>query len=117
MAADQATATANGSGPLPNLVKYALGLPADASGDGGRMSHALVEDVSGKYLTFTYTHPFPAPADVYYLVEACPTLADWTTTGIVPVGETTNGGLRTVTVKVNSADPAKCFVRLKVVSE
>lgn len=113
--AGAATAIANGSGPLPNLVKYALGLPTDAPGNGGRMSHAMVEDISGAYLTFSFTHPFPAPEGVSYTVESCPTLSDWGTTGIVPVGETTNGGLRTVTVKVQSADPAKCFVRLKVV--
>ena len=112
-----ATAIANSGGPLPNLVKYALGLPADTPGDGGRMSHAVVEDIAGDYLTFTYTHPFPAPEGVSYVVESCPTLDDWSTTGIVPLGETTSGGLRTVTVRVVSADPAKCFVRLKVVRE
>ena len=112
--AGAATATADGSGPLPNLVKYALGLPADASGDGGRLGHAVVEDISGGYLTFTYTHPFPAPEGVGYVVESCPTLSDWTTTNVVPLEEATNGGLRTVTVRVNSTDPAKCFVRLKV---
>jgi len=111
------TAIANGGGSLPNLVKYALGLPADVSGNGGRMNHAVVDDIAGDYLTFTFTHPFPAPEGVSYVVESCPTLDNWSTTNIVPMGETINGGLKTVTVRVDSADPAKCFVRLKVVRE
>lgn len=103
---------------LPNLVKYALGLPALSSGDGGRLAYGSVNVTGSEYLGFTYTRPEPAPSGITYAVEACDDLApeSWSSTGILPVSSTVNSGLRTITVRDNvpMAGGSRRFMRLKI---
>ncbi|HVJ45562.1 MAG TPA: hypothetical protein VM511_04185 [Luteolibacter sp.] len=102
---------------LPNLVKYALGLPLSPPGNGGRLASSIQLDGSADYLTFTYVHPDPAPSDISYAVESTPDLGvtPWSTASVVPVGSTVNGGLRTVVVRLATpSDSGKQFMRLKV---
>lgn len=113
--ASRGPATVDSEPAFPDLLKYALGLPADATSDEGRTSHAVVTDETGSsYLTFTYTQPYPAPDDLTYIVESCPNVNHWTTGNISLLSETIEGNLRTVTVKVVSGQPDRCFVRLRV---
>lgn len=116
-AAGSATADPFSDG-LPNLVKYALGLPSASKGHQGRLAHGRVQEGGADYLTFTYVRPEPAPAGVSYTVEGNPDLnpANWTSAGIVPVSSTVEGGLRTVIMRdaTPMAGGSKRFLRLKV---
>lgn len=102
-----------------NLVKYALGLPADAKGHEGRVSTSITPSTLAEHLTFTYLLPHPAPEDITYSVEASGDLSatGWSTEGIIPVTDTTSGNLRTVTVRLAAAvdDASPRFMRLKII--
>lgn len=116
-AAGSATATPANDG-LPNLIKYALGLDPAGTGHDGRLAHGTTTDSGQDYLTFTYTRPEPAPAGVSYAVEASADLSppSWSSSSIVPLSSTVNGGLRTITVRDTSSmsSGTKRFLRLKV---
>ena len=113
-----ATATVNGA--LPNLVKYALGLPAAATHHEGKLQLGHGADSGGSYLTFSFTHPEPPPPGVAYSVEASGTLAEdsWDTASVQLLDSTVQEGLRTVTVRVDPPPGSeKVFARLKVSSQ
>ena len=112
-----ATATPASDG-LANLIKYALGLSPNLSGNGGRLSYGKLTDTGSDYLTFTYIRPEPAPAGITYTVEASPDLtpASWTNVGLGEISSTVNAGLRTITVRDSTpmAGGNRSFMRLKV---
>jgi hypothetical protein len=105
-----AKATPAGDG-LPNLLKYALGLPAKVPATAN-----LTLGAQGADWVFTYRRPADRP-DLTYVVEACPDLsaAQWSSTGIVPV-RTETGTTETWQATIPGASPAM-FVRLRVVQQ
>lgn len=106
---------------LANLLKYALGLTPQVSGDGGRLSYGQTSDAGIDYLTFTYVRPEPAPVGLTYVVEGRSELtgADWSASGLTEIGSTVDGGLRTVIVRDDTpmAGGNKRFIRLKVTQQ
>ncbi len=101
-----------------NLMKYALGLSAQARGTGSRLSRGVGEYEGTNYLTLTYIRPEPAPAGVTYSVESNGSMdpLQWSSTGNVEVSSSTAGGLRTITVRdsVPAGGDGRRFMRLKV---
>jgi uncharacterized protein YfiM (DUF2279 family) len=110
-----ATATPASDG-LPNLIKYALGLPPGVNGHGGRLSSGQVTDTGNDYLSFAYTCPEPASAGITYTVESSANLASWTAAGLVQMSSTVHGNLRTITVRDGTpmAGNSKRFMRLRI---
>jgi len=112
-----ATATPANDG-LSNLMKYALGLTPNVSGNGGHLSYGKVNAAGSNYLSLTYSCPNPTPSDITYSVETSPDLSpgSWTTSGVVLVSNSTNGGLSTVTMRNSTplAGGNKGFMRLKI---
>lgn len=114
--AGSATTTAEND-QLPNLVKYALGLPLQPPGNGGRLVCSIQNHASDDYLTFRFTIPHPAPPDVSYAVESSSllTVGSWSDSAIIPVSETIDGNLKTVTVRLDTpVSSGNAFMRLKV---
>ena len=110
------TASPNGDG-VSNLEKYALGLAPTTQGRGGRITHGAVENAGAKYLALTYTRPEPAPVGISYQVEASSDLlaGGWSSAGLVEVENSASAGLRTITVRDNTAPTTGLprFMRLK----
>ena len=104
---------------LPNLVKFALGLPPTSNGDGGRIQIGTTADENdNEYMAFTFTRPEPPPAEIHYAVEAGSTLQpdDWSSVGLTEVGNTVNGNTRTITIRdrLPISDHNARFMRLRV---
>jgi uncharacterized protein YfiM (DUF2279 family) len=110
-----ATATPASDG-LSNLVKYALGLNPNESGNGARLNSGTLNVSGADYFTFSYTRPAPAPTDITYAVEASGDLMSWSGEGIVQVSSTVNAGLETLTFRdsVPTTGAAKRLLRLKI---
>ena len=100
----------------PNLLKFALGLDAQANGLENRLSSGITTTAGQDYLHLTYTRPEPAPNGLDYTVETSPTLATWTSSGAVEVSSNVNGSLRTITIRGNTpiAPGTREFLHLKV---
>lgn len=102
---------------VPNLMKFALGLPANSNRFQGRFSYGKVTVSNQEYLTITYTRPEPAPAGIAYAPEASGNLAGWSSNGIIEVSNVLNGNSRTITVRdgvpLTTGSPNR-FLRLKV---
>lgn len=115
----------NGSG-LSNLMKYALGLDASASGNAGT-SFGIFDDGQGnRYLTLSYTKPTgaDAPSDLLYEPQraAFPAAGPWSALAadVVPTGPAVPGpgSLQTITVRSThpiAAGQPSDFLRLRVV--
>ena len=120
-ASGNGSATASpGNDGLPNLIKYALGLVPNVRGNGGHLSYGKCADIGSgnNYLSLTFLCPNPAPNDITYIVETSPDLSpgSWTTSGVVPVSNTSNGGFSTITVRNSTimTGANKSFMRLRV---
>jgi len=103
---------------LPNLVKYALGLSPDVSGNAGRLAQGVATVSDQEYFSLSYTRPEPSPAGISYTVESSSSLTPgtWSSAGLVEVGSTVEGAFRTVTVRSSSplGNGGKIFLRLRV---
>ncbi len=96
---------------IPNLVKYALGLPPLVAGSQGR----LASGVNGGYLTFTVVQPEPPPPEVTLRVESSSDLSGWTDAGNTVISSTVQNGLRTTVVRDSQplgVEPRR-FMRLR----
>lgn len=100
------------AGGYSNLLKYALGLPANAGNSTALLNHSVEAD----YLTLTFTCPEPAPAGVTYIVETSADLQTWSDTNSATVSSTVNSGQRTTVVRDKEAvgTQSKRFMRLRV---
>lgn len=111
------TALVAEAGALPNLMKYALGLSADATGADSRISLGTTRTRLGlSYLTLTYTRPEPAPEGVAYIVESSADLVAWSAEGLREVSSFADAGTLTITVRdaVPSSGTKLRFMRLRV---
>jgi hypothetical protein len=114
-----------GSG-MTNLMKYALGLDASASGSQGT-TYGIFTDGDGKrYLTLSYTKPAgeDAPSDLLYEPQRSaslnPVLWSGSSADVVPTGPPVPGPGSLETVTVRSTHPISSlqrmdFMRLRVV--
>lgn len=107
---------ATGAG-IPNLLKYALGVPPKQPGRAGLPTGAVSPDGASKYLTLTYTRD--VSANVTFTVEVSGNLTTWDsgpahTTEISRVPQA--GNKETVTVRDNVPNNGgqRRFMRLKV---
>lgn len=107
---------ATGAG-IPNLLKYALGIPPKRPGNAGMPTGSVAQDGGSKYLTLTYTRAMDAEATIE--VQVGGNLAAWqsgsghtTELSRVPNGDNTE----TVTVRDNIplSSGGKRFMRLRV---
>jgi endonuclease G len=108
---------ANRSGPaavygldgLPNLMKYALGLPPTTDAVTG------LPQVSVTATDWVYTYQRPANrADVTFTVECSTDLVTWTSAGVTHEFVSTAGGLDTWRGRYPLASAANLYFRLKV---
>jgi len=91
---------------MPNLLKYALGLPAATPASAGT---TLAQ--SGAKLTFTYQRP-ASRSDITYAVEVSTDLASWTTAGVTH-SRTGTGDPETWQATCRAGAPSQ-FFRLKI---
>ena len=108
--------TANPSGDgVVNEMKFALGLPVNTSGYGGRVTTGTTVVSNQRYLTLTFTCPEPAPVGASYAVKSAANLSSWSGTSVVEVSNTLSGGLRTRTYRDTTPIGASSrrFIRLE----
>ena len=98
-----------GQDGLPNLVKYALGLPAQANATTG----LPVLSSDGTNWIYTYTRATSA-SDVTVTVELSTNLTSWSSAGLTPVKTGTAGGFDTWQVTYPQASAPNAFFRLNV---
>lgn len=107
---------ATGAG-IPNLLKYALGIPPKQPGIAGLPAPGVADEGATKYLSLTYIRDLSA--DVTFTVEVSADLGDWDsgTTYTTEVSRVPQGGNKEmVTVRDNMPVVAgqERFIRLKV---
>ncbi|HEY1049771.1 MAG TPA: hypothetical protein VGE39_08455, partial [Prosthecobacter sp.] len=118
-------ANPNISGPLgdatgagvPNLLKYALGIPPKRPGNSGMPVGTVAQNGASKHLTLTYTRALDA--DVSIEVQVCGNLTTWVSGSehTTEVSRVSNGdNTETVTIRDNTpvANGIRRFMRLKV---
>jgi YD repeat-containing protein len=83
---------------VPNLVKYALGLPALQAVVGPVPIIALEPLNGSSYLTLQYSRPDPAPADLTYTVQVSSDAQNWSSgSGVTTqLSSTSSNGVATV---------------------
>jgi hypothetical protein len=86
---------------LPNLAKYALGLPAQIAVVGSYPIISLLSQGGLSYLALQYQRPDPAPADLSYNVEVSSDGSNWSsgTGATITVSSASSGGQATVLVQ------------------
>jgi hypothetical protein len=112
-----AAATANPMGDgISNLMKYALGLPADKAWTkltDGVNPGLPVLGTEGSSLTLTYQRD-TAKMDVAYSVEASDDLASWSASGVSEQVMSTNGTILTVKAAIPMGNNPRQFLRLRI---
>lgn len=94
---------------LPNLVKYALGLPPKTAATTGLPQLSVS---SGEWV-FTYTRP-SAITDVTYAVHVSTNLTNWSDSGVTHEFVSSSGGVATWRARVATSSAATAFFRLVV---
>ena len=91
---------------LPNLAKYAFGLPPLSPANGSYPSVLVVQEDGVSCVALAYDRPEPAPADLTYLVEVSSDGSVWASASddTVPVSSVVTGGMAHVVVR--DATPA-----------
>lgn len=107
---------ATGAG-VPNLLKYALGIPPKRPGNSGMPVGTVAQNGASKHLTLTYTRALDA--DVSIEVQVCGNLTTWVSGSehTTEVSRVSNGdNTETVTIRDNTpvANGIRRFMRLKV---
>lgn len=106
------------TGTLPLLIKYALGLPADAPDHSGHLIQGSHMEGDHTYATLSFTQPFPIPSGIICVVERSPDLSQhsWTETGVILLGTTQQSGTITSTYRLSDSQSAtgKQFMRFRV---
>lgn len=107
LAADGSASGADTASPagdnLPNLAKYAFGLPVLPAVTGSYPTIGLISSGGSSYLTLTYSRPDPAPADLTYSVQVSPDGQNWSGgNAVTTLSTVVNGSQATVSVQDNT---------------
>jgi len=105
---------------LPNLAKYALGLPALVPAPGSYPSVVLVQVNGSSYLAVDYERPDPAPGDLTYTVQVSADGLSWLSGGgnTTTVSTVVTNGIADVVVRDNTPISTPQFgryIRLQIV--
>jgi len=102
---------------VSNAMKFALGLPLETRGYGGRVTTGLMTSGGLTYLALTFVHPDPSPAGLIYQVRTAADLDGWSASSTFVVSDTVTDGLRTKVVRdvvPTGGGAARRFIRLVV---
>lgn len=116
LAPSSSAADSNGNG-VSNLVEYALGLDPLGSANPAPLRPTVMEVEGQRYPSFTFTRPRlgAKPGDLTYLPQHSPTLANWSSTGMVTTVEPNADQTETVTVRSTTpVGQGAGFFRLEV---